>query len=79
MVADNDGIAIDPDGYANRSHHGIVFREVGERSSVGKIVDSNKFDLGMIQRGAHDLPANAAEAVNTYFHGHSTGVLSFRG
>jgi hypothetical protein len=52
---------------------------MSERFSVSEIVDCDEFDLRIVQSGANDLAAYAAEAVDTYFHGHGTGVLSLRG
>ena len=57
-----------------------------EGFGVGKIVDRYEFDLRIVERGADDIAAYAAEAVNTYFHGHGSGespsdvtLLVFRG
>jgi hypothetical protein len=43
-----------------------------QRLRVGNIVYRNELNVFVIQRGAHDVPADAAEAVDTYLNGHSS-------
>jgi hypothetical protein len=51
---------------------------VGESRGVGEVIHGDEFDLGIVQSGADDIPANAAEAVDTNFHGHVTDWFSLR-
>jgi hypothetical protein len=43
---------------------------VRERLRIGKIVHRYEFHVFPVQTGANDIPANAAEAVNSNFYCH---------
>jgi hypothetical protein len=43
---------------------------VRQRLGVGEIVNRHEFHVVAAQSGPNDIPANAAEAVNTYFDCH---------
>jgi hypothetical protein len=43
---------------------------MGESFGIGEIVNGDELDSGIIQSCADKAAANAAEAVNSYFHGH---------
>jgi hypothetical protein len=43
---------------------------VGEGCRTGQIIDRDKIDLGIAKRGAENVPANAAEAVDTNLNCH---------
>jgi hypothetical protein len=43
---------------------------VGEGGVVGEVVQGDKLDFGVVKTRAHNVPANAAEAVDCYFHCH---------
>ncbi len=72
-LADHDGVAIHGDGLGVRAEQRVVLRHVGESRGVGEVVDGDEFDLRIIQSGADDVAANAAEAVDTNFNGHVAG------
>jgi len=48
---------------------------VSECFGIGKVVDGDELDLGIVEGGSDDIAAYAAEAVDAYFYGHSTSVL----
>jgi hypothetical protein len=48
---------------------------VSQRGGVRQVVDGDDVDRGVAHRGAHDIPADAAEPVDPYFDCH---LLSFR-
>src|SRR5262245_55332566 len=41
-----------------------------ERVRAGEIVDCDEIDVRVAERRAHDVPADAAESVDAYFHCH---------
>ena len=71
--ADYDVIAIHGDGLGQAAEQGVVFRQVSEGFGVGEIVHGDEFDFRVIEGGADDVAAYAAEAVDTNFHGHVAG------
>src|SRR5580704_1365961 len=48
----------------------VVLEQVREGFGVGNIVDGDELDVLVIERSAHDIPSDAAEAVDTYLDGH---------
>src|SRR6266851_2171496 len=43
-----------------------------EGLGVGDVVDGHELNIAVVQRGAHDVAPDAAEAVDTYLDGHSS-------
>ena len=72
--SDDDAVAFDAHVLMQRTKYRVVFRKVGESGGIGEIVNGDEFDFRIVQGGANDIAADAAEAVDTYFHGHATGV-----
>ena len=51
---------------------GVVFEQMREGLGIGDVVDGYELDILVIQRRAHDVAADAAEAVDAYLNGHSS-------
>ncbi len=49
----------------------IVFEEVRQRLGVGDVVNRHEVDPVVVQRGAHDVAADASEAVDPNLDGHA--------
>jgi hypothetical protein len=49
---------------------GIVFEEMREGGRVGDVVDGDDLEVALGESGAHEHPANSAEAVNSNFNRH---------
>src|SRR5438552_7204309 len=54
------------------SEDGIVLQKVRERVRVGDVVDGDELNVSIVERGAHDVATNAAEAVDANLNGHSS-------
>ena len=67
------------DVLVQRAEHGIVLQQVRQRLGVGKIVDRDEFHIIAVQTRANDIPADAAEAVDSYFHCHFFSCFLMRG
>ena len=50
----------------------VVLEQVREGLGIGDVVDGYKLDILVIQRRAHDVASDAAEAVDAYLDGHSS-------
>jgi len=79
-----EGFALDGDGVVGVSDvvreiakDGIVFEQVREGLGVGDVVDGDELDVLVVERGAHDVPSDAAEAVDADLDGHTTSVGMF--
>ena len=72
LSADDDRIAIHLHLFVELAEDGIVLQQVRQRLGVGEIVGGDKFDVGMMQAGADHIAADAAEAVDAYFDGHTS-------
>ena len=70
LAAYRDRIGIRGNRFGERSEHGIVLQKVRQSLSVGDIVDRHEFHVVPVQTCTDHIPANAAEAVNTYFDCH---------
>ena len=56
--------------------HRVVLEEVGERLGIGQVVDGDPVDVGARRlRGADDVAADTAEAVDADAYGHGESVL----
>jgi hypothetical protein len=51
---------------------GIVLEQVREGLGVGYVVDGDELDVLVVERGAHNVPSDAAEAVDADLDGHSS-------
>ena len=56
----------------------IVLEQVGQRRRTGQVVDGDKINLGIAQRGAQNIASNAAEAVDTDLNCHLRVLLRSR-
>ena len=50
----------------------VVLEQVRERSGIGYVVYGDKLNLFVVQRGAHDVASDAAEAIDADLDGHSS-------
>jgi len=50
----------------------VVFQEVREGLRVRDVVDGDELNVLVVERGAHDVASDAAEAVDAYLNGHSS-------
>ena len=50
---------------------GVVLQKVREGLRVGHVIDGYKLNVFVIERGAHDVASDAAEAVDANLDGHS--------
>ena len=51
---------------------GVVLEQMREGLGIGDVVDGYELDIFVIQRRAHDVASDAAEAVDAYLDGHSS-------
>jgi hypothetical protein len=70
LVADGDRIGIRGDRFGERSEHGIVFQKVRQSLRIGNVIYRHELHIVPVQACTDNIPANAAEAVNTYFDCH---------
>jgi len=63
------------DGFRQGAEHGIVFEQVRQRFGVGQVIDRHEFDVVVMQTRTNDVPADPAEAINTYFDCHCFSCL----
>ena len=57
------------------AEHRIVLEQVRKRLGVGQVVDRHEFDVVVMQTRTNDVPADPAEAINTYFDCHCFSCL----
>jgi hypothetical protein len=57
------------------SQNGIVLEQVREGRRSGQIIDRDKVNFGVAERGAKHITSDAAEAVDTYFYCHVRELL----
>ena len=72
-------VAVDRDGVFSRfdlrvqvAEHRVVLEQVRQRRRVGEIVHRDEIDVLVAERGAHDVAADAAEAIDANLHSHRT-------
>ncbi len=53
------------------AQHGIVLQQMRERFSVRNVVHGDELDILVVERRAHDVASDAAEAIDADFDGHS--------
>ena len=82
---DFDGFAVDDDGVFGGgdfvfevAEDGVVLEQVGEGGRGGEVVDRDELDVRVAEGRAKDVAADAAEAVNSYFHCHALRISSIR-
>jgi hypothetical protein len=51
---------------------GVIFQQMRQCGGIGDVVDRDEVDVFVVQRGAHDVASDAAEAVDAYIDGHSS-------
>ena len=66
MVAHPDAVTIHRDGVAEVAEHRIVLQQMGQRAGVGDVVHRHDLDLALALRRPHDVPADAAEPVDSH-------------
>ena len=49
---------------------GVVFQKVRERFGIGDVIDGDELNVLVVERGAHDVASDAAEAVDADLNGH---------
>jgi len=49
---------------------GVVLQEVRERLGIGDVIDGDELNVLVVERGAHDVASDAAEAVDADLNGH---------
>ena len=75
LAADRDRVRVVGNGLRQRSEHGIVLEQVRKSLGVGQVVDRHEFDVVVMQTRTNDIPADPAEAINTYFDCHCFSCL----
>ena len=75
VAADRDRVVFRRDVRVQIAEHRVVFEKMRERLGAGEIVDGDEVDVLVAERRAHDVPADAAEPVDTYpdWHRHPPG------
>src|ERR1700676_439638 len=68
---DGDGIFGVGDFVREIAEDGIVLEEVREGFSVGDVVDGDELNVLIVDGSAHNIAADAAEAVDAYLDGHA--------
>ena len=63
-------------GFRQRAEHGIVLEQVRKRFGIGQVIDRYKFNVVVMQTRTNDVPADPAEAINTYFYCHCFSCLN---
>ena len=64
--------------FVQRSEHGIVLQQVRQRLGIGQVVNRHEFDVVAVQTRTNDIPADPAEAINTYFDCHCFSCVEMR-
>src|SRR5262245_26393651 len=70
VAVDRDAVLFGFDACVQVSKHRVVLQQVGERMGVGEIVDGDEVNLAIAERRPHDVPADAAEPVDSYPDSH---------
>ena len=80
-----EALAVHGDGIVGVRHlvgqvaeDGIVFQQIREGLRVGDVVDRDDFDRRIAQRGAHDIPSDAAKSVDSYFDWHASSEMDLK-
>ncbi len=70
LAVDRDEILAGRDFVGQVAQDRVVLEQMGQRCRAGQVVDGNKIDLWIAKRGAQDIAANAAEAVDSNLNCH---------
>src|SRR6267154_1522646 len=71
LAFDGDGVIGMRDFVRQIAEDGVVLQKMSESFRVGHVVDGDELDFFVVERGAHDITADAAEAVDAYLDGHT--------
>jgi hypothetical protein len=77
VLVDGDGVGAGFDVRLQVAEDGVVLQQMGQRRSVGQIVDRDDIYAAVVHSGAHDVAADTAEPVDPDFDGHLTSPLSY--
>src|SRR6266404_1595541 len=58
------------DGVRQVAEDGVVLQKVCERLGIGDVIDGDELNVLVVERGAHDVASDAAEAVDADLNGH---------
>jgi hypothetical protein len=72
LAVDSDGILGVRHGLVQVAEDGIVLQQMGKSLRVSDVIDGHDFDVRMPQRGAHDVPPDAPETVDSHFDRHES-------
>ena len=78
LAIDGDEIFAGGDFIFQVAQDRVVLEQVGQRRGAGQVVDGNKIDLLIAKRGAQNIAANAAEAIDSNFNCHLCVLLHSR-
>ena len=70
LAVDGDEILAGGDLILDVAQNRVVLEQVSQRCRAGQVVDGDKIDFGVAKRGAQNVAANAAEAVDTNLYCH---------
>ena len=76
VAVDRDAVGLGLDLRVQVAEHRVVLQQMRKRVRAREVVDGDKVDVLVAERGAHDVAADAAEAVDTYpdRHAKSSGT-----
>ena len=70
LAVDGDEVFAGGDFVLQVAENRVVLEQVGQRCRAGQVVDGDKINLGIAERGAKNVAANAAEAVDANLNCH---------
>src|SRR5271169_159084 len=70
LAFDGDRVVRMRDVVGEITENGVVLEQMREGLGVGNVVDRDELDVFVIERGAHDVASDAAEAVDANLDGH---------
>src|SRR6266700_6150202 len=71
LTIHGDGVIRVRDVVRQIAEDGVVLQKVREGLRIGDVVDGDKLNVLVVERGAHDVASGAAEAVDADLDGHS--------
>ena len=78
LAVDGDEVVAGGDLVLQVAQDRVVLEQVSQRCRAGQVVDGDKFDFGIAKRGAQNVAANAAEAVDANLNCHVLILLRDR-
>ena len=72
LAFDGDGVIGMGDLVGQIAEDGVVFQKVRESFRVGDVIDGDELDVLIVERSAHNVATDAAEAVDANLNGHSS-------